>query len=283
MIYQLLACTLIFSTGTIAAQTGVLTQNPSTPLHIDAADDNAATVTTGQAANDVVVTAAGNLGVGVLAPVTKVDLRSADQKGIIGVGTNTQTASVAGAGAIRYFVGDDPNTPAVEVGYLEYSDGEKWVALSTAPPIKALVNANKNSALAIANDSETYITSWTNEDVDTGNDFDLATGTFKAPRTGFYLVAFNITLDTGPINRNTFIETIIESTGTTNNIPVYKTINSFPAFQATIRSNFVSGNCNAIFNLVAGETIRFKVRHTLGSSRNTLNDGTLNNISISEL
>ncbi|MDF2553966.1 MAG: hypothetical protein K0R77_3241 [Chryseobacterium sp.] len=276
MIYQLLTCTLIFSTGTIAAQTGVLTQNPSTPFHIDAADDNAATISATQAANDVVVTAAGNLGVGVLAPVTKVDLRSADQKGIIGVGQNTaQTAAAAGGGAIRY------NTS----GYLDYSDGEKWIALPLTPPTKALVNASKGSALAIANNSETYITSWTNEDVDTGNNFDLATGTFTAPRDGFYLVSFNITLASGTIANNSYIETIIESDQLTNNIPIYRTINSYPAFQASppVINNFVSGNCNAIFQLDAGKIVKFKVKHTLGGSRNTLNDAQFNNISISEL
>lgn len=286
MIYQLLACTLIFSTGTITAQTGVLTQNPSTSLHIDAADDNAATVTTSQAANDVVVTAAGNMGVGVLAPVTKVDLRSADQKGIIGVGTNTQTASAAGAGAIRYLVGDDPNTPVVEVGYLQYSDGANWVALSTSVPTKALVNANKDTVLATAiassSSAETYIDGWA-EAVDADNNFVPGTGIFTAPRKGFYLVAFNITLASGTIANNSYIETIIESDQLTNNIPVFRTYNSYPAFQASSISNFVSGNCNAIFQLDAGNTIRFKVRHTLGSARNIYTNAQFNNISISEL
>ncbi|AZA54016.1 hypothetical protein [Chryseobacterium sp. G0201] len=287
IIYQLLVCTLIFSTGTIAAQTGVFTQNPSTPLHIDAADDNTATISATQSANDVVVTAAGNLGVGVLAPSTKVDLRSADQKGIIGVGTNTQTAITAGAGAIRYFVGDDPDTPAVEVGHLQYSDGEKWVALSTAPPTKALVNANKSTVLGTAipsnSSTETYIDGWA-EAIDADNNFVPGTGIFTAPRKGFYLVSFNITLASGTIANNSYIETIIESNQATNNIPVYRTYNSYPAFQAApLISNFVSGNCNAIFQLEAGNTIRFKVRHTLGSARNIYTNAQFNNISISEL
>lgn len=286
IIYQLLACTLIFSTGTLAAQTGVLTQNPSTPLHIDAADDNAVTITATQGANDVVVTAAGNLGVGVLAPVTKVDLRSADQKGILGVGTNTQSAGAAGAGAIRYFVGDDPNTPVTEVGHLQYSDGANWIALSTSVPTKALVNANKSTALATAipsnSGTETYIDGWT-EAVDADNNFVPGTGIFTAPRNGFYLVAFNITLANGTIANSSYIETIIESNQATNNIPVYRTINSYPAFQASSISNFVSGNCNAIFQLNAGNTIRFKVRHTLGSARNIHTNAQFNNISISEL
>ena len=286
VIYQLLACTLILSTGTISAQTGVLTHNPSTPLHIDASDDNAATISATQAKNDVLVTASGNLGVGVLTPVTKVDLRSADQKGILGVGTNTQSASAAGAGAIRYFVGDDPNTPVTEVGHLQYSDGANWVPLSTSVPTKALVNSNKSSALTTAIPSnalsETYIDGWT-ETVDADNNFDPGTGIFAAPRNGFYLVAFNITLASGTIANSSYIETIIESNQSANNIPVYRTINSYPAFQASSISNFVSGNCNAIFQLNAGSTIRFKVRHTLGSARNIYTNAQFNSISISEL
>ncbi len=271
LIFKMLACILVFSSGKLTAQTGVLTLDPAHALHIDAADDNAAAPTATQLQNDVVVTSAGKLGVGVLNPVTKVDLRSADQKGIIGVGQNAgQTAAAAGGGAIRYNTG----------GYLDYSDGEKWIALPLTAPDKALVNATKSSSQSIANDTETYITGW-NASVNIGGYFDG--DIFTAPRDGFYLVSFNITLASGSIANSSYIETIIESDQTTNNIPVYRTINSYPAFQASTINNFVSGNCNAIFQLEAGKQIRFKVRHTLGSSRSTLDNGTFNNISISEL
>lgn len=281
--YQLLACILVFSASTTTAQTGVLTHDPSTPLHLDASNDNAATITPIQALNDVVVTAAGNLGVGVLAPIAKVDLRSTDQKGIIGLGTNTQSPAAAGKGAIRYTIGNIPNTLATELGYLEYSDGSKWIPLPLTPPDKALVNATKSTAQSIANNSEVTITGW-NEIVDVGNNFVPVSGIFAAPRDGFYLVSFNITMSSGSIANSSYIETIIESdNASTINIPAFRTINTYPAFQASTINNFVSGNCNAIFQLEEGNTIRFRVRHTLGGSRSVLNDGSLNNISISEL
>jgi hypothetical protein len=289
IIYQLLVCTLILSTGTIAAQTGVLTQNPSTPLHIDAADDNAATISASQAANDVVVTAAGNLGVGVLAPATKVDLRSADQKGIIGLGTNTQTAGAAGAGAIRYVVGNNPNTPATEIGYLEYSDGVNWIPLAQAPPTKVSISATTASATYnINNNTSTSIKNW-NVTGDTENTFSSMNNDFTAPRTGFYLVSFNITLgpNTGAaanINNSTFIETAIETSGvTTTTIPKFITVNSYPAFQASTIRNYISGNCNGIFYLNQGAKVFFTVKHTTGGTRTVLADATLNNFSISEL
>ncbi|MPS73478.1 hypothetical protein SAMN05421825_0739 [Epilithonimonas hungarica] len=279
IIYQLLACTLIFSTSTIAAQTGVLTQNPSTTLHIDAADDNTATISTAQAANDVVVTTAGNLGVGVLAPVTKVDLRSADQKGIIGLGTNTQTAAAAGAGAIRYNSGN----------FLEYSDGANWIPMATtAPPKVSISGTTSDATYNISNNTSTRIRTWSVTG-DTTGAFSSTNNEFTAPRNGFYLVSFSITLGPnsgagGVINNSTFIETAIETSGvTTTTIPKFITVNSYPAFQASTIRNYISGNCNGIFYLNQGSKIFFTVKHTTGGTRTVLNDATLNNFSIQEL
>lgn len=274
--HQLLAGILFFSSVYTAAQVGFFTANSIHPLQIDAAKDNGTAPDSQKLSNDIVVNADGNVGIGVLNPVTKMDLRSTDNKGLVGLGTGTQTPVEAGAGAIRY----NSN------GFLEYSDGEQWIALPLAPPVKALVNASKASAQSIGSNSTIYVTGWT-ETVDSGSgtsgDFDPATGTFTAPRDGFYLVSFNITLANGNIPKNTFIETAIESDRSTENIPIFKTVNSYPAFQAGTVSNYISGNCNAIFNLKAGNTIKFSVKHNIGSARNTLNDGKFNNLSISEL
>lgn len=274
--YQVMTCILFFSSVKISAQVGFFTDKPVKSLQIDAAKDNGSTPDALKLSNDVVVDSNGNLGVGILNPVTKVDLRSPDNKGLIGLGTGTQTPAEAGGGAIRYNVN----------GFLEYSDGEQWIALPLTAPTKALVNASKSTVQSIGSGSTVYISDWT-ETVDLGTtpngDFNSLTGIFTAPRDGFYLVSFNITLANGTIPKNTFIETAIESNRNTENIQTFKTVNSYPAFQAGAVSNFISGNCNAIFNLKAGNTIKFSVRHNIGSARNTLNDGKLNNLSISEL
>lgn len=279
IIYKLLACILIMSTGNLVAQTGVLTHNPSTPLHIDAADDNAATITSVQANNDVVVTSAGNLGIGVLAPVTKVDLRSGDQKGIIGVGTNAQTPAAAGAGAIRYN----------NSGYLEYSDSNAWIPIPIiAPPKVSISGTTKSASYNISNNTSTRIRTWT-VDGDTTGAFSGTNNEFTAPRAGFYLVTFSITLGpntgtNGVIKNNSYLETAIETSGVTSTtIPKFITVNSYPAFQTSTIRNYISGNCNGIFYLNQGAKVFFTVKHTTGGNRTVVNDDTLNNFSIKEL
>ncbi|WP_306619828.1 hypothetical protein [Chryseobacterium ginsenosidimutans] len=278
-----MACILIFSASKIMAQTGFFTPNPVHPLQIDAAKDNGATPDATKLSNDVVVTSAGNLGLGVLNPVTKVDLRSVSPtNGIIGVGSNTQTAAVAGGGAIRYNA----------AGFLDYSDGEQWIALPLTAPTKALVNGYIDTGVSVPSGTSTIITGW-KEAFDAGTSTsnpngDFNNSIFTAPRDGFYLVSFSITLTSNSIARNSYIETAIESvlgsgTGMATTIPKFITVNSYPAYQATIISNFISGNCNAIFQLKAGNQIQFSVKHTTGSARNTVSDRTLNNFSISEL
>lgn len=257
------------------AQTGIGTKNPQAILRIDGNKDNETTGTpsAAKAVNDVMVTTAGRLGVGVVTPATKVDLRSADQKGIIGIGTNTaQTAAQAGGGAMRY-----------NAGFLEYSDGVTWIPLPLTAPTKALVLANKSTSQNIANSISTVVTTWA-EVTDPANNFDNSTGIFTAPRDGFYIVSFNIVLTSNTIANNTKIETIIESNNTsTDNIGTFRSVNSYPAYQSRSISNSVAGNCSAIFNLKAGNTIQFRVLHNLGTTRGTSTTATDNSISIAEL
>lgn len=270
--YKLLIFFLPFS---IYGQTGVFTKDPMQTFHVDGAKDNVGVPpAAAQILNDVVVTADGRLGVGLLDPKTKVDVRSGDQKGIIGLGTSTQTAAVAGGGAIRYNTGN----------IIQYSDGVAWHDLPMSLPPKALVLANKSSALTFTNNAITQVNGWSVL-TDAQSNFTASSGTFTAPRSGFYIVSFNITLADANIAQNSRIETIIESNTTTNNIQTYRSVNSYPAWDVSTVSNIVGGNCTAIFNLSTGNTIQFKVFHNLGTNRsiNTANSGTNNSISIYEL
>lgn len=259
----------------LQAQVGVFTKDPMQAFHIDGARDNSSVPPSApQILNDMVVTSEGKLGVGLLNPKTKVDVRSADQKGIIGLGTSTQTAAAAGGGAIRYSTGN----------IIQYSDGVSWHNLPMTLPPKALVLANKSSVQVLANNSTTVVSGWSVL-TDAQSNFNGTTGTFTAPRNGFYIVSFNITLADGNIAQNSRIETIIESNTAANNIQTYRSVNSYPAWDVSTVNNIVGGNCTAIFNLSAGNTIQFKVFQNFGGSRNinTSNSGTNNSISIYEL
>lgn len=257
-------------------QTGINTKNPTHPLQVDAGKNNSTVPTGTQILDDVVITEEGSLGVGLLDPATRVDVRSADQKGILGLGYTAQSAVEAGQGALRYHT---------ENLSLQYSDGVAWHTIPKEAPPKALVLANKstNQAIAQTNPSQ-YVTDWL-EVEDSQNNFNPSTGTFTAPRDGFYIVSFSMTLSSGTITNNTYVETIIESNTSTNNIQTFKSVNSYPAWQSGTQSNQVAGNCNAIFNLKAGNTIRFRIWHNLGGNRtiDIGNSGTRNSISIYEL
>lgn len=185
----------LFSIGIthIKAQTGVQTKTPTYIYQVDGKKDNAETPTADQLSNDFIVTPDGEVGVGVPTPKVKVDVRSLDPKGIIGLGTTTQTAAQAREGALRYH-------PTNKV--LEYSDGVAWHAIPKALPPKSLVLANKSTTQSISQNNATeYISGW-NKKEDAYNDFNTSTGTFTAPRDGFYIVSFNIALSSGSIARH---------------------------------------------------------------------------------
>ncbi|MCW3160515.1 hypothetical protein [Chryseobacterium oryctis] len=274
LLYKIVFVSLLFFVIIISGQVGFQTSIPLRSFHIDGANDNLSTPTAPQILNDVVVTSNGNLGVGLIDPKTKVDIRSTDQKGIIGLGTSTQTAAQAGAGAIRYSTGN----------VIQYSDGVGWHSLPMTLPPKALVLANKSSTQSLANNATTAVTGWSVVS-DSQSDFNATTGVFTARRAGFYIVSFNVTLADANIAQNSRIETIIESSTATNNIQTYRSVNSYPAWDVNIVSNIVGGNCTAIFNLPASGTIQFKVYHNFGGARgiDTSNSGTNNSISIYEL
>ena len=71
------------------AQIGINTENPKTLLHIDGASTPATTnpptgnISTAQAADDIVITNQGNVGIGTIAPTTKLDIISQSAGGAI--------------------------------------------------------------------------------------------------------------------------------------------------------------------------------------------------------
>ncbi|MET3034812.1 hypothetical protein ABXT08_01800 [Chryseobacterium sp. NRRL B-14859] len=240
----LLSCSFIISYSN--AQVGINTSNPQTLFHVDGAKDNPVTgvPSSTQAANDVAITSAGEIGMGTLTPAVKIDVRSVtNTDNSIGIGETSQTASAAGGGAVRY----NP----LNGGKMQYSDGVVWQDLISSPT-KAVVVANiqaANFAVKIPYQVSTGITGWTEVSDPTGN-FIPATGIFTAPRTGVYLVSFTYDFVRIPIVSGYFSEARYVVNG---NNTVKKCVKSFSNISKQAQ---VAGSCVAGVQLNKGDTLQ---------------------------
>lgn len=228
------------------AQVGINTSNPQAIFHVDGWKDNPASgnIASIQAANDMVITSSGELGIGTLSPVVKIDARSTDNTdNSIGIGETSQAASVAGGGAVRY----NP----LNGGKMQYSDGVVWQDLISTPT-KAVVVANIEAAsfaIKIPYQVSTSILGW-NEITDPTGDFTPATGTFTAPRTGVYLVSFTYDFVRIPIESGYFSEARYVVNGNTT---VKKCVKSFSNISKQAQ---VAGSCVAGVQLNKGDTLQ---------------------------
>ncbi|KFF28059.1 complement C1q domain-containing protein [Chryseobacterium vrystaatense] len=229
-----------------SAQVGIKTSNPQATFHTDGAKDNPGIglPTNSQTANDVVFTANGEIGVGTLTPAVKIDVRSGiNADNSIGIGETTQTASAAGAGAMRY----NP----LNGGKMQYSDGVVWQDFISSPT-KSVVVANiraANFAVKVPYQVSTGISGWT-EISDPTDNFTPGTGIFTAPRTGVYLVSFTYDFVRIPIVSGYFSEARYVVNG---NSIVKKCVKSF---SNTSKQAQVAGSCVAGVQLNKGDTFQ---------------------------
>lgn len=256
---------MVCSSSMVFAQMGINTTNPVNPLEI---------VTTGET---TIIDNTGKIGVGLTAPKVAIDLR-AGTNGAMAIGMTDQSASEAGAGAIRY----NPN-PAIGVqGYIEYSNGTEWIGYHPygKPRIVVIaektnnnVNVFENGYVAIGDytdgipaRSATYLTHWTEKlDSDSGtdrNNFDPLTGEFIAPRAGVYFATFTFALEPREVNTaaGNQVEAIWEVRDNTNAIiQRIKTNNGYPSdtgAEASGNSVMVGSSCTVSLYLNEGDKLR---------------------------
>ncbi|SFU30332.1 hypothetical protein SAMN05216480_101560 [Pustulibacterium marinum] len=250
---------------------GSLTTNRTVTLNGNSlAFPSTATSGTGQFSVDgttLSVNAASNkVGIQTSNPIAKIDVRPSagstnPGNGYIAVGTTSNTASAAGAGAIRYTTESG--------GTIQYSDGSNWQRIYS-DVVKSIIIAKKTSAQTINQTVDpVLITNW-NEITDANGDFNPSTGAFTAPRTGNYIISFGYNFNSGTINGGTQVEAILYSPLGTSYFK--KSVVSYPQ-TGTAESGAV---ITFGVRMNAGEVYRPSVWHNTGSSK-SLKVGSGNN------
>lgn len=273
-----LVSTLLFGICNINAQNkvGIDTANPLGTFHIDGSKNTpAVSPTDSQLSDDFIVTSTGAVGIGVLSPKTKVDLRNiSNTDNAVGIGNTTLTAPAAGKGAMRY-----------NGTVLQYSNGAEWVNVTPVPAIKTVVAATKTSQTVscyalggvppgtysgVPHRTPCYITDWGskyNNSTD-GGSFAPATGVFTANRAGVFTATFTFALAPGKVKALAIDANQVEAIwrlrdGSGTELNSVKCANNYPsdsrALDIDSGSAPVGSSCTASFYMTAGQTIRPEV------------------------
>lgn len=96
--------TTLLSVGLAFSQVGIDTQNPQAKFHVDGAKDNAPTgaPTVAQQANDVVITSAGNVGIGTVTPANKLTVTGGKIQYTDGTEANNYVLSTNASGVASW-------------------------------------------------------------------------------------------------------------------------------------------------------------------------------------
>lgn len=276
---KLLTIVILLSFKAIYAQSnrvGIDIENPIGIFHIDGKKNTPnSSATEANLADDFIVTSTGSVGLGVLSPKTKLDVRNINNNdNAIGIGNTTSTAQNAGKGAIRY-----------NGSVMQYSNGYEWINIMPSTATKTVVAATKTTqtvdcyapggvAVGVYNGvphrTPCYVTSWTQKynNSTVGGSFNSSTGVFTANRDGVFTATFTFSLESGKVraynpdaNQIEAIWRLRNSSGT--EINSVKCANNYPsdsrATDAGSGTSPVGSSCTASFRMTPGQTIRPEV------------------------
>lgn len=122
---------LTLSLGLVFGQIGINTENPLAIFHVDGAMDNLASPTAAQILNDVVVTSAGDIGVGTLTPSVRLEIVKGTSSPLRIVDGSTMTAKVLESDA-NGIAGWTEQPLSYAKSYRAAEDGQKFYYSTTS-------------------------------------------------------------------------------------------------------------------------------------------------------
>ena len=249
------------------SQVGINTTNPSSnsALYIDAANNNGNLEPTSETVkDDVIFTKEGKIGIGIITPKVKLDVRSEDinRNNTIGIGSTNQLASQVGEGAIRYL--------PINGGVMQYSDGTKWIQMKTPDVEKTSVVARiLKVPFQTQHQFGNQFKDVTDFNIvsDNKNTFDKDTGVFTAPNDGNFLVTFGYDFVNFWVEKNGIIEVQFVVDNGENKSVVRKCVRSLASYGSTssitnARPSQVGGLCVGAVSLNAGNKLSIQLRQT---------------------
>lgn len=201
----------------------------------------------------------GKIGIGNNNPNATIDARTNPTSiidpgaGFIGIGTTVNTASTAGAGAMRYSKSSG--------GVVEYSNGSNWNTL-TSTVQRANVYASRLSATEFDINNNTLSNEFGNFTMNVGSgtsNFNATNGVFTAPRSGLYNLSAGMSFQLLQASSSGVLHFLVIKNG------------SIEACNQAIPINFpinavMSANISCSVPLNAGETVQIRYHNWTGST-----------------
>ncbi len=222
------------------------------------------------ASNIFNINPAGNVGIGVNNPSVLLDTRKNGIADQIGVGTTSPgnltpaTAATAGAGALTYSTASG--------GTLVYSNGTNWNTLTSNVQKSVVIASLPAGSYNFISGNFSDVTGWA-ETVDVNSNFTPSTGVFIAPRAGNYSISCSL-LPIAASNTGGQFEVHVNVNGTDMAVGLQS--------GNTTGTPFTGATVSTVIKLNAGDDVRIKYFHNLGSNR-VSHGNAFNTLSIAEL